>query len=89
MNIRFIGSENGLLTFKKLLNGKANVSNGADAKDALITDLKKFLEDKIEISTQEQTDWDGNLDFTISSSNNSFQLVFKGKSTNRVSCPKK
>ena len=36
MNIRFIGSENGLLTFKKLLNGKANVSNGADAKDALI-----------------------------------------------------
>lgn len=31
----------------------------------------------------------GNLDFTISSSNNSFQLVFKGKSTNRVSCPKK
>lgn len=36
-----------------------------------------------------KTDWDGNLDFTISSSNNSFQLVFKGKSENRVSCPKK
>ena len=33
----------------------------SDAKDALITDLKKFLEEKIEISTQEQTDWDGNL----------------------------
>ena len=32
---------------------------------------------------------DGNLDFTISSSNNNIQLVFKGKSENRVSCPKK
>ena len=42
MNIRFIGSENGLLTFKKLLNGKANVSNGADAKDALIFEISSL-----------------------------------------------
>ena len=42
MNIRFIGSENGLFTFKKLLNGKANVSNGADAKDALIFEISSL-----------------------------------------------
>ena len=42
MNIRFIGSENGLITFKKLLNGKANVSNGADAKDALIFEISSL-----------------------------------------------
>lgn len=34
MNIRFIGSEAGLNTFKKLLEGKAYVSNKDDAKDA-------------------------------------------------------
>lgn len=42
MNIRFIGSENGLATFKKLLQGKANISSGADAKDALIFEISSL-----------------------------------------------
>lgn len=39
MDIRFVGSENGLMTFKTLLQGKANVSSGADAQDALIFEI--------------------------------------------------
>ncbi len=42
MNIRFIGSETGLNTFKKLLMGKANVSGGNDAKDALIFEVSSL-----------------------------------------------
>ncbi|MDE7169592.1 MAG: HDOD domain-containing protein [Mucispirillum sp.] len=39
MNIRFIGSEGGLRTFKKLLEGKASVSAKEDARDALIFEV--------------------------------------------------
>lgn len=42
MNIRFIGSENGLMIFKKLLQGKANVSSGSDATDALIFEISSL-----------------------------------------------
>ncbi len=42
MNIRFIGSETGLNTFKKLLQGKAYVSNSSDAKDALIFEISSL-----------------------------------------------
>lgn len=42
MNIRFIGSETGLNTFKKLLDGRAYVSNGDDAKDALIFEISSL-----------------------------------------------
>ena len=39
LNIRFIGSEQGLLTFKKLLQGKATVSNSVDATDGIIFEV--------------------------------------------------
>lgn len=42
MNIRFIGSENGLMIFKTLLMGKADVSTGADARDALIFEISSL-----------------------------------------------
>ena len=51
--------QNGRLVLIDFSNKEHEIPS--DAKDALITDLKNFLEEKIKISTQEQTDWDGNL----------------------------
>lgn len=42
LNIRFIGSDIGLLTFKKLLQGRANVLNTTEAKDAIIFEISSL-----------------------------------------------